>query len=279
MLEKTYEPAAVEARIYAEWQEAGAFKAGAGAKPGAETFSIVIPPPNVTGSLHIGHALNNTIQDILIRFERMRGKDVLWQPGTDHAGIATQMIVERQLMERQQPSSPRARDARSSSRRVWEWKAESQAAPSSISSSAWVPLTDWSRERFTMDEGLSARRSARSSSRSARKGPYLSRQAAGELAPRSRDGHLRPRGREHRDRRLHVALEATRSRTRDESIVVATTRPETMLGDVPAVAVNPADERYQAPRSASTCNPAASSAAAFRSLPTSTLIRSLARAR
>ena len=103
MLEKNYEPAAVEARIYDQWQEAGAFKAGAGAKPGAETFSIVIPPPNVTGSLHIGHALNNTIQDILIRFERMRGKDVLWQPGTDHAGIATQMIVERQLMERQQP--------------------------------------------------------------------------------------------------------------------------------------------------------------------------------
>ncbi|WP_291390252.1 class I tRNA ligase family protein, partial [Devosia sp.] len=96
MLEKTYEPANVEARIYEQWQEAGAFKAGAGAKPGAETFSIVIPPPNVTGSLHIGHALNNTIQDILIRFERMRGKDVLWQPGTDHAGIATQMIVERQ---------------------------------------------------------------------------------------------------------------------------------------------------------------------------------------
>ncbi len=89
------------------WLEANAFAAGAGAAPGAETFSIVIPPPNVTGSLHIGHALNNTIQDILIRFERMRGKDVLWQPGTDHAGIATQMIVERQLMERQQPVAPR----------------------------------------------------------------------------------------------------------------------------------------------------------------------------
>ena len=104
MLEKTYEPGAVEGRIYQAWQDAGAFKAGAGAKPGAETFTIVIPPPNVTGSLHIGHALNNTIQDILIRYNRMRGKDVLWQPGTDHAGIATQMIVERQLMERQEPS-------------------------------------------------------------------------------------------------------------------------------------------------------------------------------
>ena len=102
MLEKTYEPSAVEGRIYQAWQDAGAFKAGAGARPGVESFTIVIPPPNVTGSLHIGHALNNTLQDILIRFERMRGKDVLWQPGTDHAGIATQMIVERQLAERQE---------------------------------------------------------------------------------------------------------------------------------------------------------------------------------
>src|SRR5688572_29455893 len=101
MIDKTYEPGAAEARIYAAWQEANAFAAGAGAKPGAEPYTIVIPPPNVTGSLHIGHALNNTLQDILIRFERMRGKDVLWQPGTDHAGIATQMIVERQLAERQ----------------------------------------------------------------------------------------------------------------------------------------------------------------------------------
>ena len=124
MLEKTYEPAAVETRIYEQWQAAGAFKAGAGARPGAETFSIVIPPPNVTGSLHIGHALNNTIQDILIRFERMRGKDVLWQPGTDHAGIATQMIVERQLAERQEPRR-REMGREKFLERVWEWKAES----------------------------------------------------------------------------------------------------------------------------------------------------------
>src|SRR6185369_16381235 len=98
------EAAAVEPRIYRAWEAAGAFRAGAGAKPGAESFSIVIPPPNVTGSLHMGHALNNTLQDVLVRFERMRGRDVLWQPGTDHAGIATQMVVERQLMERQEPS-------------------------------------------------------------------------------------------------------------------------------------------------------------------------------
>ncbi|HCO54713.1 MAG TPA: valine--tRNA ligase, partial [Pelagibacterium sp.] len=97
MIEKTYEPSTVEGRIYSAWEEAGAFKAGAGSKPGAQSYSVVIPPPNVTGSLHIGHALNNTIQDVLVRFERMRGKNVLWQPGTDHAGIATQMLVERKV--------------------------------------------------------------------------------------------------------------------------------------------------------------------------------------
>ena len=100
MLDKTYDAAAVEPRISAAWEAAGVFRAGAGAKPGAEPYSVVIPPPNVTGSLHMGHALNNTLQDILVRFERMRGRDVLWQPGTDHAGIATQMVVERQLGEK-----------------------------------------------------------------------------------------------------------------------------------------------------------------------------------
>ena len=99
MLDKTFNPADVEGRLYAQWEASGAFKCGT--RPGAEAFSIVIPPPNVTGRLHIGHALNNTLQDVLARFERMRGKDVLWQPGTDHAGIATQLIVERQLAERQ----------------------------------------------------------------------------------------------------------------------------------------------------------------------------------
>ncbi|MEN9895356.1 MAG: hypothetical protein RIR97_1208, partial [Pseudomonadota bacterium] len=97
MLDKTYDSAAVEPKIARQWDEADAFRAGANAKPGEDTFCIVIPPPNVTGSLHMGHALNNTLQDILVRFERMRGKDVLWQPGMDHAGIATQMVVERQL--------------------------------------------------------------------------------------------------------------------------------------------------------------------------------------
>ena len=99
MLDKTFSPKEAEGRIYAQWEASGAFHAGR--KPQAEPYCIVIPPPNITGRLHIGHALNNTLQDILARFERMRGKDVLWQVGTDHAGIATQLIVERQLAERQ----------------------------------------------------------------------------------------------------------------------------------------------------------------------------------
>ena len=107
MMEKTFDPKAVEGRIASAWHEAGAFRAGRPERAGAAPFTIVIPPPNITGSLHMGHALNTTLQDILCRFERMRGKDVLWQPGTDHAGIATQMVVERQLMERQEPGRAR----------------------------------------------------------------------------------------------------------------------------------------------------------------------------
>src|ERR1700676_3654216 len=103
MIEKNYQPDDIEGRMSRIWEEAGAFKAGRPERRQAKPFTIVIPPPNVTGSLHMGHALNNTLQDILCRFERMRGRDVLWQPGTDHAGIATQMVVERQLMERQEP--------------------------------------------------------------------------------------------------------------------------------------------------------------------------------
>src|SRR5258705_12749644 len=104
MLEKTYQPQSIEARVHEEWTRARAFEAGRPERTKAPAYSIVIPPPNVTGSLHMGHALNNTLQDVLCRFERMRGKDVLWQPGTDHAGIATPMGVERQLMERHEPN-------------------------------------------------------------------------------------------------------------------------------------------------------------------------------
>jgi valyl-tRNA synthetase len=122
MIEKTYSPADIEGRIYAAWERAGAFRGGRPERAGAEPYCIVIPPPNVTGSLHMGHALNNTLQDILCRFERMRGKDVLWQPGTDHAGIATQMVVERQLMERQQPGR-RQLGREKFLERVWACKA------------------------------------------------------------------------------------------------------------------------------------------------------------
>ncbi len=240
MLEKTYDPGAVEGRIYQAWVDAEAFKAGAGAKPGAEPFTIVIPPPNVTGSLHIGHALNNTIQDILVRYNRMLGKDVLWQPGTDHAGIATQMIVERQLAARQEPSR-REMGRERFLERVWEWKAESGGTILNqlkrLGASA-----DWSRERFTMDEGLSA-------------------------AVRKVFIELYNKGLIYRAKRLvnwHPGLETAISdlevenieiagkmwhlsypiEDSSENIVVATTRPETMLGDV-AVAVHPEDDRYK----------------------------------
>ena len=150
MLDKTYDPKTIEARIHAAWEKAEAFKAGRPERKDAEPYCIVIPPPNVTGSLHMGHALNNTIQDVLCRFERMRGKDVLWQPGTDHAGIATQMVVERQLMERQQP------DRRKMGREkfletVWKWKAESGGTIINQLKRLGASC-DWSRERFTMGE-------------------------------------------------------------------------------------------------------------------------------
>ena len=129
MLEKSYQPSEVEGRIYAAWEKANAFAAGRpdlspAQRANAKPYCIVIPPPNVTGSLHLGHALVNTIQDILIRFERMRGRDVLWQPGTDHAGIATQMVVERRLKELGKPDRwTMGREA--FLREVWAWKEQS----------------------------------------------------------------------------------------------------------------------------------------------------------
>ncbi len=125
MLDKTYEAASVEPRIYEAWEQAGAFKAGAGAEDGAATYSIVIPPPNVTGSLHMGHALNNTLQDIMVRYQRMRGRDVLWQPGMDHAGIATQMVVERQMAAEGGNMTRRDLGREAFIERVWKWKGES----------------------------------------------------------------------------------------------------------------------------------------------------------
>src|SRR4029078_1747222 len=153
MIDKTYQPSEVEGRIYAEWERVGVFRAGRPERATAQPYSIVIPPPNVTGSLHMGHALNNTLQDILARFQRMRGNDVLWQPGTDHAGIATQMVVERQMMERQEPNR-RAIGREAFLDKVWAWKAESGGIIINQLKRLGASC-DWSRERFTMDEGLS----------------------------------------------------------------------------------------------------------------------------
>ncbi|MBT5458779.1 MAG: class I tRNA ligase family protein, partial [Rhodospirillaceae bacterium] len=169
-LEKTYKPAEVEAKHYARWENSGAFACGLsseqGPKANSKPYTIVIPPPNVTGSLHMGHALNNTLQDILTRFHRMRGRDALWQPGMDHAGIATQMVVERQLAEdgleldrgrrsSEEPTENRTligRDAFID--KVWEWKAESGGTITGQLRRLGASC-DWSRERFTMDDGLS----------------------------------------------------------------------------------------------------------------------------
>jgi valyl-tRNA synthetase len=245
-MEKTFDPKSVESRIAAAWEQAEAFKAGRPERAGAEPYCIVIPPPNVTGNLHMGHALNNTLQDILCRFERMRGKDVLWQPGTDHAGIATQMVVERQLMERKEPSR-RDMGREKFLEKVWAWKAESGGAIVEQLKRLGASC-DWSRERFTMDEGLS-------------------KAVAKVFVQLYREKLI------YKDKRLVnwdpklltaiSDLEVVQVETRGslwyfkypvvdgdgaetgEFITVATTRPETMLGDS-GVAVNPDDERYTA---------------------------------
>ncbi|MDE2284026.1 MAG: valine--tRNA ligase [Hyphomicrobiales bacterium] len=238
-IEKTYQPSAVEGRIYAAWEAAGAFRAGRPERAKAEPYCIVIPPPNVTGSLHMGHALNNTLQDILCRFERMRGKDVLWQPGTDHAGIATQAVVERQLMERQESSRAMGREA--FIKRVWEWRAQSGGTIIAQLKRLGASC-DWSRERFTMDEGLS-------------------RAVMKVFVTLYREGLIyKDKRLVNWDPKLKTAisdLEVQQVETKghlwyikypiegsDDFVVVATTRPETMLGDV-AVAIHPDNERLK----------------------------------
>ncbi|MEA2993444.1 MAG: valyl-tRNA synthetase [Alphaproteobacteria bacterium] len=247
MIDKIYQPSEVEGRIYAAWEKAGAFRAGRPERAKAEPFCVVIPPPNVTGSLHMGHALNNTLQDLLCRFERMRGKDVLWQPGTDHAGIATQMVVERQLMEHQQPGR-REMGREAFLKRVWEWKAESGGTIINQLKRLGASC-DWSRERFTMDEGLS-RAVVKVFVALYREGliykdkrlvnwdpKLLTAISDLEVVQVETKGHLW---------HLRYPLEGQTFNPEDPStfIVVATTRPETMLGDT-AVAVHPDDERYK----------------------------------
>ena len=242
MLEKTYDPKSAEPRLYAKWESSGAFAPTE--DPAAEPFCLVIPPPTVTGSRHIGHALNNTLQDVLTRFERMRGKAALWLPGTDHAGIATQMVVERQLAAEGNVSRrDLGRDAFVA--KVWEWKANSAGTIQNQLRRLGASC-DWSRERFTLDEGLSQ-------------------------AVRKVFVALHKQGLIYRDKRLvnwdpqfQTAISDLEVETREvqgkmwhfayplegeaidgvTEIVIATTRPETMLGDG-AVAVHPDDPRYQ----------------------------------
>jgi valyl-tRNA synthetase len=237
-IDKTYQPAAVEGRIYAAWEKAGAFRAGRPERAKAEPFCVVIPPPNVTGALHMGHALNNTLQDILCRFERMRGKDVLWQPGTDHAGIATQAVVERQLMERQEPGS-RAMGREAFIKRVWQWKAESGGAIIGQLKRLGASC-DWSRERFTMDEGLS-RAVLKVFVQLYREGLIYKDKRLVNWDPvlKTAISDLEVQQVETKGSLWHIRYPVEGS---DEFIVVATTRPETMLGDT-AVAVHPDNER------------------------------------
>ena len=249
MLEKTFQPAAIEPRIAAEWNKAQAFKAGRQAQTGGVNgapYCIVIPPPNVTGSLHMGHALNNTLQDVLIRFERMRGKDVLWQPGTDHAGIATQMVVERELAKNKQPGR-RELGREKFLEKVWAWKAESGGQIVNQLKRLGASC-DWSRERFTMDEGLSKavvkvfvelhkKGLIYKDKRLVNWDPKFQTAISDlEVIPTEVKGHLW---------HFRYPLKGVTFNAEDPKtfIVVATTRPETMLGDT-AVAVHPAVGPY-----------------------------------
>jgi valyl-tRNA synthetase len=238
VMDKSYDPHQVEDKWYRYWEEHGYFKADEDSKQKA--YSIVIPPPNVTGVLHIGHALNNTLQDILIRFKRMGGCNVLWMPGTDHAGIATQNVVEKQLLEEGLDRHTLGREK--FIERVWKWKEQSGGTIIGQLKKLGASC-DWSRERFTMDEGLSE----------AVKEVFVRLYQEGLIyrshyiinwCPRCQTAlsDLEVEHQEVLGKLYHLKYPFKDS---DRFVVVATTRPETMLGDT-AVAVNPEDERYRA---------------------------------
>ncbi|WP_057884123.1 valine--tRNA ligase [Tsuneonella troitsensis] len=253
-ISKTFDPAAIEARWYLHWEANGLFRPD---RPEAQPYTIVNPPPNVTGSLHIGHALDNTLQDVVIRYERLRGKDALWVVGMDHAGIATQMVVERQMAERQDKRTNYSRDE--FVEKVWQWKAESGGAITGQLRRLGCSM-DWSREQFTMDPHFSAAVTKvfvdlynqgllYRDKRLVNWDPAL-KTAISDLEVENREvpGHMWHfkyplAGGEtytyvERDADGNVTLEEER-----DYIAIATTRPETMLGDG-AVAVHPSDARY-----------------------------------
>lgn len=233
-MEKSFEPAQIEATWYARWEASGAFKPSGTGEP----YCLLLPPPNVTGTLHMGHAFQQTVMDMLVRYQRMRGMNTLWQVGTDHAGIATQKIVENQLAVEEKTRHDLGRDA--FIERVWKWKEESGSTITHQMRRIGA-AADWSRERFTMDEGLSA--AVRKvfidwyragliyrGNRLVNWDPVLGTAVSDlEVNNVERDGFM-----------WSIRYPVSGS---DESLVVATTRPETMLGDV-AVAVHPEDERY-----------------------------------
>jgi valyl-tRNA synthetase len=233
-MEKTYQPDSIETRWYQHWESQGYFKPSGSGRP----YSIMIPPPNVTGSLHMGHGFQDTIMDALIRYHRMLGCDTLWQVGTDHAGIATQMVVERQLEAQGLHRSDLGRDAFIN--KVWEWKNQSGGTITSQLRRLGTSL-DWSRERFTMDPGLSA----------AVQKVFIDLYKEGLIYRGKRLVNWDPKfhtavsdlevlNEEEQGSLWHFRYPVTGT---EDFIVVATTRPETMLGDT-AVAVSPSDERY-----------------------------------
>ncbi|MEM0985292.1 MAG: valine--tRNA ligase [Pseudomonadota bacterium] len=263
MLDPRFDPAEAEPRIYQRWEAAGCFKPSM--DTAAEPYCIVIPPPNVTGVLHMGHALNHTLQDVLIRFERMRGKNVLWQPGTDHAGIATQMVVERQLAEAGKGESRASLGREEFVKRVWAWKEQSGGQIVGQDKRLGISA-DWSRERFTMDDGLSAAvrkvfvelynegliyRDKRLVNWDPKFETAISDLEVENIETPGRMWHfkypLAPKENGEPETYTYVEKDEDGQIILEEErdyISIATTRPETMLGDG-AVAVHPDDERYK----------------------------------
>ena len=236
-IEKTYEAAATEAKLYPAWEQSGAFACNPQSK--ADPYCIMIPPPNVTGSLHMGHGLTFTIQDTLIRYQRMKGKDTLWQPGTDHAGIATQMVVERQLAA--QGLDRRTMGREEFLKKVWEWKAESGGTITKQLRRLGASL-DWPRERFTMDEGLNKAVTKVFVQLYNEKLIYKDKRLVNwDPKMLTAISDLEVEAKEIKGNLWHFKYPIEGS---DEFIIVATTRPETMLGDT-AVAVHPENEKLK----------------------------------